>query len=254
MGFDFSKASGEAFGDIEDVFFKKDGKDFLNNPEHQSSEGTVNLAELGASIQQKAATFQNKLVEGQLGNTTIQISKDIIGEDEDLVVNLDALEQLRFNNSTVRNKTFIDVNNGESITIKEKTKLYNGTYLYTVTTEDGENITYPRGMFIGPSKKFVPSDFYIREAERTIEDTIDKYTPQIKELSNNPGAMVETSDTKYLEMILPEPIPLVGIIVPNNIKIPVKRLFDFQYKILMLEYVICVDNKIAGLIFDDIWF
>jgi hypothetical protein len=55
-------------------------------------------------------------------------------------------------------------------------------------------------------------------------------------------------------MILPEPIPLVGILVPNNTKIPVKRLFDLQYKILMLEYVICVDNKIAGLIFDDIWF
>jgi len=254
MAFDFSKASGEAFGDIEDVFFKKDGKNFLTNPEHQSSEGTVNLAELGASIQQKASAVQNKMIEQQLGNTTIQISKDIIGGEEDLVVNLDALEQLRFNNSTIRNKSFIDVNTGETIIVKDKTKLYNGTYLYTVTTEDGENITYPRGMFIGPSKKFVPSDFYIREAERTIEDTIDKYTPQIKEYATTTGTMVETSDTKYLEMVLQEPIPLVGIIVPNNIKIPVKRLFDLQYKMLMLEFVICVDNKIAGLIFDDIWF
>lgn len=254
MGFDFSKSSGEAFGDIEDVFFKKDGKDFLNNPEHQSSEGTVNLAELGASIQQKASSVQNKINEQQLGNTTIQISKDVIGEDEDLIINLDALEQLRFNNSTVRNKSFIDVNNGETITVNDKTKLYNGTYLYTVTTDTGENITYPRGMFIGPSKKFVPSDFYIREAERLIEDTIDKHTPQIKEYVSTSGSMVETSDTKYLEMVLQEPIPLIGIIVPNNIKIPVKRLFDMQYKILMLEFVICIDNKIAGLIFDDIWF
>ncbi|RLC46353.1 MAG: hypothetical protein DRH57_06200, partial [Candidatus Cloacimonadota bacterium] len=134
------------------------------------------------------------------------------------------------------------------------TKLYNGTYLYTVTTDTGENITYPRGMFIGPSKKFVPADFYIREAERLIEDTIDKHTAQIKEYVSTSGSMVETSDTKYLEMVLQEPIPLVGIIVPNNIKIPVKRLFDMQYKILMLEFVICIDNKIAGLIFDDIWF
>ena len=37
--------------------------------------------------------------------------------------------------------------------------------------------------------------------------------------------------------------------VPDKVQIPVKRMFDMNYKLLMLEYVICLDNKIAALLF-----
>lgn len=253
MGFDFSNASGEAFGDIEDVFFKKDGKDFINTGENAHNGTKVNLADLNASIAEKASQAE-KDKSPQATGTTIQISKDVLGAEEDFQINLSEQEERRMNTSSVKNKSYIDVNTGESIVIKEKTTLYNGTFLYTVTRENGDTITYPRSMFIGNKKQFVPEEFYIREAERTLEDFIDKYYNNIKGIIENSQSLTETSDGKYLELVLEEPIEVSGIIIPDNIQIPVKKIFDLNYKILMLEHIICIDNKIAGLLFDDIWF
>lgn len=254
MGFDFSNASGEAFGNIEDVFFKKDGKDFINTDDNPHNGSKVNLSDLNASIAEKAGKAVENSEQNTNGHTTIQISKEVIGQEEDFTIELSEQEQRRLISSTVKNKSYIDVNSGETIIIKEKTKLYNGTYLYTVTDEAGENITYPRSMFIGSKKQFVPEAFYIREAERTLEDIIDKNYNEIKSIVEHNQSLNETSDGKYLEVVLDEPITINGILVPDNIQIPVKRLIDLNYKILLLEFVICVDNKIAGLIFDDIWF
>ena len=51
------------------------------------------------------------------------------------------------------------------------------------------------------------------------------------------------------------PLEIIGgMKVPDKVQIPVKRMFDMDYKILMLENVICLDNKIAALLFTDIWF
>lgn len=254
MGFDFNSASGEAFGDIEEVFFKKDGKDFMNTTT-PSNQGKVDLSELNASIQEKATAIENNLNHTQHSSgTTIQISKDVLGTEEDLNVQLDEQEERRFSISSLKNKSFIDVNNGKTVIIKDKTVLYNGTFLYNVTHENGDTITYPRSMFIGNKKQFVPEEFYIREAERTLEDAIDKAYQAIKENIQENQKLTETSDGKYLELMLEYPISITGIIVPDKIQIPVKKLFDLNYKIMMLEQVICIDNKIAALLFDDIWF
>ncbi len=254
MGFDFSNASGEAFGDIEEVFFKKDGKDFIN-VEGGTSSGKVDLAQLNASIAEKANSAQTKIENtNNPSGTTIQISKEVLGAEEDFKIELTPQEEKRFETFSIKNKPYTDVNTGETIILKEKTTLYNGTFLYTVTKENGDTITYPRSMFIGSKKQFVPEAFYIREAERTLEDFIDKYYNNITHIIRDTRSLNETSDNKYLELILDEPIEVVGIIIPDNIQIPVKKIFDLDYKILMLEYVICIDNKIAGLLFDDIWF
>ena len=71
----------------------------------------------------------------------------------------------------------------------------------------------------------------------------------------DPSLLGETSDGKYLEIVLDEPMEIVGgMMVPDRVQIPVKRMFDLEYKLMMLENVICLDNKIAGLLFIDIWF
>ena len=131
MGFDFSSASGEAFGNIEEVFFKKDGKDFMNVTNSGNNQGKVDLQQLNASIREKATAIENDLNTTKHGSgTTIQISKEVLGTEEDFIIQLDEQEERRFNTSSVRNKSYIDVNTGKSIIIKDKTTLYNGTFLY----------------------------------------------------------------------------------------------------------------------------
>ncbi len=77
----------------------------------------------------------------------------------------------------------------------------------------------------------------------------------IMEMIKNNRSLAETSDGKYIELLLETPIDIIGeMVVPDKIQIPVKRMFDLEYKILMLENVICLDNKIASLLFQDIWF
>jgi len=252
MGFDFSNASGEEFGNIEDVFFKKDGRSIIE--QDMSGDGKVDLKKLSASIAEKSEKIA-KTQQSCSSGTIINISKDIIGGEEDVKIHLTEQEERRMRTSSVRNKEFIDVNTGELITIIEKTEMYNGTNLYTVKHENGKILTYPRGMFIGRTKQFVPKEFYVREAERAIEDSIDKYNLEILNLIKENININETSDGKYLEMILDIPIDIIGgIPVPDRVQIPIKRIFDLEYKILMLENVICLDNKIAALLFIDIWF
>jgi len=248
MGFDFNNSSGESFGNIEDVFFKKDGKPIIDSTIGNSSE-KVNLNELKQSIHEKSVQSTNNT-----SGTTITISKEILDLDEDKIVKLTSLEERRMNISSVRNKSFININDGSEITIVEKTQMYNGVNLYTAKQENGEMITYPRSMFVGSTKQFVPKEFYIREAERVLEDTIIKQYNNIKALIEKQELLEETPDSKYLELMLPEPLSIGSMVVPDKVQIPVKRIFDMEYKIMFLENVICLDNKIASLLFIDIWF
>lgn len=253
MGFNFD--SGEAMGDINDIFFKKDGKSILPQATTNNDSEKVSPAEIA---KQMAETIENARKEGNVGTgkTIIHISKDVIGGEEDVSYVLTQLEEKRRNTSTIRNKHFIDIDTGEEIRIIDHNEMYNGTNLFTVKhMSNGKVITYPRSMFVGREKKFVPKEYYIREAERAIEDSIDKYGQSILEIIKDPTRLEETSDGKYLELVLDEPIDIIGgIIVPDKIQIPIKRMFDMEYKLLMLECVICLDSKIAALLFIDIWF
>jgi len=248
MGFDFNNSSGESFGNIEDVFFKKDGKSIIDSTSSNNSE-KINLNELKQSIHEKSMQHHNNA-----SGTTITISKEILDLDEDKIIQLSPLEERRMNISSVRNKSFININDGSEITIIEKTQMYNGVNLYTAKQENGEMITYPRSMFVGSTKQFVPKEFYIREAERVLEDTIVKHYNNIKVLLEKQELLEETPDSKYLELMLSEPLSIGSMVVPDKVQIPVKRIFDMEYKIMFLENVICLDNKIASLLFIDIWF
>ena len=252
--FDFSNISGESFGNINDIFFKKDGKSII--PQTQISPDDKVSAQ--SIVQHINTTANNYVKDGHSGNgnTIIQISKDVIGEEEDLQITLTRLEERRRSVSSVRNKELIDLNTGMEVKILDQTEMYNGMNLFSVRHENnGKIITYPRSMFVGRGKRFVPKDFYIREAERSIEDTIDKFGMQILNLVQDPNMLNETSDGKYLEIFLDEPLEIIGgMLVPDRVQIPVKRMFDLEYKLMILENVICLDNKIASLLFIDIWF
>lgn len=253
MGFDFSNASGEAFGNIEDVFFTKNGKS-ITPESHIKQDSKINLSDLNKSLQDKSAELVHTTNNSSSG-TVITISKEVLDDETDLSIELTEQEERRMNTSSVRNKSYIDINTGEVIVIIEKTELYNGTHLYTVKHENEKMITYPRSKFVGKAKQFIPKDFYIREAERAIEDSIDTVSPIILEALKYNQNLEETSDGKYLELLLDTPIEIIGgMMVPDKIQIPVKRLFDLEYKMMMLESVICMDNKIASLLFTDIWF
>lgn len=254
-GFDFGKISGEAFGDINSVFFSKNGKPIAVPQTQISPDDKVSVAGIAQQVNETAEKIVQAGRNGN-GNTVIHISKDVIGGEDDMVVTLTGLEERRRNTSSVKNKHFIDLDTGEEATIVDNTEMYNGMNLFTVRHEsNGKVITYPRSMFVGREKRFVPRDFYIREAERSIEDTIDKYGTQILQMVQDPSLLGETSDGKYLEIVLDEPMEIVGgMMVPDRVQIPVKRMFDLEYKLMMLENVICLDNKIAGLLFIDIWF
>jgi hypothetical protein len=258
MGFDLD-AAGESFGDINEIFFKKDGKSLTNDTPTSGGE-KVSLNDISKQVAETSKEIslqqhsQGKHANGS-GATIINISKDVIGGEDDVQIILDEQEERRMNTTSVRNKNFIDINSGEMITIVEKTEMYNGVNLYTAKKEDGKLMTYPRSLFVGKNKQFVPKEFYIREAERAIEDTIEKFYQPLFEILKNNKTLEETSDGIYLEYLLDEPIDIIGgIVVPDKIQIPVKRLFDMEYKIMMLENVICLDNKIASLLFVDIWF
>ncbi len=255
MAFDFTNGTGESFGDITDIFFKKDGKSILPSQSTSSTE-KVSLTEITKTISETANTISVGGSKNTIGQTIINISKDIIGLDDDMIVTLSMLEEKRKNQSTVRNKAFIDIDTGMEVLIVEQTELYNGTNLYIAKDVNShKTITYPRSMFVGKTKKFVPKDFYIREAERSIEDTIDKHYNYIMDIIKTGDYLTETSDGRYLELVLDDSFDILGgMKVPDKIQIPVKRMFDLEYKILMLENVICLDNKIAGLLFNDIWF
>lgn len=257
MGFDLD-AAGESFGDINDIFFKKGGKPIVPQSQPQQSGGEkVNLSDLSKEVKQQADEMtKTAKAQPNSGATVIQISKDVIDSDEDLNIILDEQEERRMRTTSVKNKNFININTGENVLIVEKTEMYNGMNLYTAKHEDGERlVTYPRSLFVGKTKEFVPKEFYIREAERAIEDTIDKFHEQIKQILQQNKTLEETSDGLFLEYVLDEPVDIVGgIVVPDRIQIPVKRLFDLEYKLMILENVICLDNKIASLLFVDVWF
>jgi len=250
--FDFSKIEGESFGDINKVFMEKDGKSIL--PKAGQTAPKVSVADITQEMSETVQQAAKDSEDGQ-GHTVINISKDVIDGEEDMRVVLTTLEERRRNSSTIKNKHYIDINTGNEVKVVEHTEMYNGTTLITVKHPDTKLVTYPRGMFVGKKKHFVPKEYYIREAERAIEDTIDRFSSQILVSMRNHSLIEETSDGKYLELILEEPIDILGgILVPDKIQIPVKRMFDLEYKIMMLENVICVDNKIAGLLIIDIWF
>ena len=257
MGFDLN-ATGESFGDINEIFFKKGGKPITSTDSQTSGNEKVNLKDLSEQVAQKSKEISlEQKKSGQISNgaTIINISKDVIDGEEDLQIVLEEQEERRMRTSSVRNKHFININTGEEIIIVEKTEMYNGINLYTGKQEDGKLVTFPRSLFVGREKQFVPKEFYIREAERAIEDTIEKNHNMIWNILNENKTLEETSDGLYLEFMLDEPIEILGgILVPDKIQIPVKRLFDMEYKIMMLENVICLDNKIASLLFVDIWF
>lgn len=253
--FDFSNLSGESFGNINDIFFKKDGKSLIPQTTMLSPDDKVSVQ----GIAQQVADTANKIVKGSntgTGNTIIQIAKEVIGDEEDLFVTLTGLEERRRNTSSVRNKQFIDITTGNEVTIVDHTEMYNGLNLFSVKTDlSGKIITYPRSMFVGREKRFVPKDFYIREAERAIEDTIDSHGMFIMQLAQDPTLLNETSDGKFLEIVLDTPLDIIGgMLIPDRVQIPVKRMFDMEYKLMMLENVICLDNKIAALLFIDVWF
>lgn len=252
MGFDFNNISGESFGDIKDVFFKKDGKSIIGDVSTIQEKVNVNDLTKEINTLANAAVMNGKTGTGQ---TIIQISKDVLGTEEDQSIILTQLEEKRKNTSSLRNKHFINIDDGEEVIIVEQNELYTGTSLLTVKHSNEKHITYPRGMFVGKNKQFVPKDFYIREAERALEDTIDKMGIDIMDIIRDSDNLVETKDGKYIEIVLNEPVDIVGgMKVPDRIQIPVKRMFDLEYKIMMLEYVICLDNKVASLLFVDIWF
>lgn len=254
MDFDLN-AAGETFGDINEIFFKKGGKSIINNQQiNNTSTHNITLSEITQQISEKTKEL-SKQQGGVNGNTIINISKDVIGAENDLQIILEEQEEKRFRTSSVKNKNFIDINNGEMVTIVEKTEMYNGINLYTAKNQQGKLVTYPRSLFVGKEKQFVPKEFYIREAERAIEDTIEKNYQNIWKILENNKTLNETSDGLFLEYLLDTPIDILGgIIVPDKLQIPVKRLFDMEYKIMMLENVICLDNKVASLLFVDIWF
>jgi len=255
MAIDLSSISGESFGDINEIFFKKDGKSLLDVKD--AGQQKISGVEIAQQIAEATTKLEAEPTKDNAppGKTIIQISKDVIDGDVDMQIELTTLEEKRRNTSSVRNKYFIDINTGEEIKVIEHTEMYNGTNLFTVKHSlNGRTITYPRGMFIGRAKRFVPKDYYIREAERAIEDTIDKNTPFLMNLFQDASQLTETPDGKFLELVLETPLNIIGgIAVPDKIQIPIKRMFDMDYKILMLENVICLDNKIAGLLFSDIW-
>lgn len=252
MAVDFGNISGEAMGDFNDIFFKKDGVSILPQATVDDTISTDDIASRMAETVDAA----DKAGNSGTGQTIIQISKDVVGGDDDLRFVLTQLEEKRRNTTTVRNKHFIDIDSGEEIEVIEHTEMYNGTNLFSVKSESTQKvITYPRSMFVGKNKKFVPKEYYIREAERSIEDTVDKNTPMIMGLIRDPSKMDETDDGKYLEMVLESPLEILGgMIIPDKVQIPIKRMFDLDYKLLMLDYVICIDSKIAALLFNDIWF
>jgi len=242
---------GDMVGDIESIFFG----DLKQTPQSSPQTTSVDtIKEQVKTISEEVSKTQNKT--NSEGRTVIQITNDPVNLDDIEEFVLTELEEKRFNTFNPRDKYFIDIETGEEVKIVEKTTLYNGTFLYTVKHIDEDKlVTYPRKMFVGNFKRFVPKDYYIREAERSIEDTIDKETILIKHLLEKPDNLQETEDGVYLELLLEEPIPILnGIHVPDKIEIPVKRMFDMDYKILMLEKVICLDDKIASLLFVDYWF
>jgi len=255
MSFDFSNVSGESFGDINEIFFKKDGKSILPPPTNENSGKRVSADEIAKEMAEMVDSAKKNKNQNP-GSTIIQISKEVLGEEEDRFINLTGLEEKRKTYSTIRNKHFIDVNDGSEIQIVEKTEMFNGISLFTVKHfSNGKLVTYPRSKFVGRTKQFVPKEFYVREAERAIEDTIERNGEFIFELISDSNNLFETADGRFLELLLDEHLDILGgIPVPNKIQIPVKRMFDLEYKILMLENVICLDNKIAGLLFVDIWF
>lgn len=257
MAFDFNQVSGESFGNINDVFFKKNGQSILPQKEDDKSGNLVRVEDIVQDVSDTAegAKEVTKVSGAEKGQTIIKIAKDAVGEEEESF-ELTQLEEKRRNTTSVRKKFFIDLNTGDEIQIIEHTEMYDGSNLFTAKhTASSKVITYPRGMFVGIKKRFVPRDFYIREAERSIEDTIDKYGGIIMDIIQDPAQLTETPDGKYLEMVLDDSFDIIGgMVVPDKIQIPVKRMFDMSYKLLMLEYVICVESKIASLLFSDIWF
>ncbi len=253
MAFDFSSASGESFGDINDIFFKKGGQSIIPQTSN-NNDGMVNLAEIRNNVVEISKNATKKINNG-ISQTIITINKDVLSVEADVNIVLTELEERRMNSTSIRQKEFIDINNGESIKIIEKTEMYNGVNLFSVQHENGKTITYPRGMFVGSEKKFVPKTFYIREAERALEDTIDKFYEQIYDIINDTSNLFETSDGRFIEIVLETPLDIIGgMQVPDKLQIPVKRMFDMTYKIMILENVICINNKVVGLLFIDIWF
>lgn len=255
MAVNLNNISGESFGDINDVFFKKNGKSILPQQNTVDPSDKINPQEIADKVAETVNRAANTEVTTK-GNTIINISKDIIGDDEDLQIELTQLEEKRKNTSTTRNKHFVDLDTGEEIVIIEHTEMYNGANLFTAKhLSNGKVITYPRSMFIGKGKRFVPKVFYLREAERSLEDTIDKFSKDITDIIKDPTQLSETSDGKYLELVLETPLDIVGgMVIPDKVQIPIKRMFDMHYKIMLLEFVICLDNKIASLLFIDVWF
>jgi hypothetical protein len=252
--------NGEVIGDIEQIFYtNKHGERIVQNATIQNQ---TNKSRNNADIpqNQNKKTINDKNVNKttnnlKTNNTIIVISKEVLGTDEDAKFELSENEEQRFSTFSPRNREFVDIETGDFVTIIEKTEMYNGTFLYTIKKEDGKLITYPRSMFIGRTKKFVPKEYYIRESMRTLEDTMDNnYMNLLKELKNDDN-FVETEDGDYIELVLDVPLEINGSFkIPDKMPIDILRMYDLEYKILLLKKVICLNNRIASLIFEDLWF
>ena len=248
---DLSKIQGESVGDIEQLFFG----DLKQQPQNISTENNkVSMEEISKKAKEIETTKSSaKTIEK--GKTVIQINNNLQQQETDFVqYELTKDEEERLFVYSPRGKKFIDITNGDEVEIVEKTEMYNGMHLYTVKRE-GKLITYPRNMFIGNNKIFVPKNYYISEAEKALLNTIKKYKHNIESIISEPVNLIETNDKKYLELLLDVPLEIVeDFKIPDKVPIKIYELFDLQYKILMLDSVICLDNKIASLLFVEYWF
>ena len=94
MAIDFNKISGESFGDINDIFFKKDGKSIL--PQNLDSGDKISVEEVSKKFNETLKNAENHNKAGNSG-TIIHISKDVIGDEKDLEIELTQLEEKRKN-------------------------------------------------------------------------------------------------------------------------------------------------------------
>jgi len=238
---DISTLSGEFCGDLNGVFFE--GLD-MNSPQTNNS-STVEDELL--KIEQNIPIHKNKTIHIPTDNIQCETSPGIN-------IPLTEIELIRRQQFNIRSKKFIDLNTGEEVSIKDKTEMYNGTILYIVEYTNNKTITYPRGMFIGENKQFLLKELYIKQAEHIIINIILDYKEMIYNYIKD-DKLIETEDKKFLELILPEGIDLQNdIYIPDHTQIPIGIDFDIDYKYLNLDFIICVNNKIAGLLFSELWF
>jgi len=242
-----TELKGEVLGDINEIFFGD-----LSQPQVQESKEVV----ISPDLVKKDNKEENKINTNNENlhvpsDKTIIIKNDI--EEEEVRYNLDKLEELRLSKFLVKDMKYVYARTGEEVLVKERMQLHNGQYLYNVIFKNNKAIIHPRKMFIGPEKVFYPVQFYKQYIEYLIQKKLEEFESEIFDLIKS-NKLQETEDNQYLELILEE-----GILVTEDLKIiddtfiPIYKIFDLDYKIMFLKYVICNNNRIVALIFEDQW-